>query len=67
MSKNILIVYYSQSGQLKSIAENFIAPFQSKDYEIEWLQIKLKNDFPFPWSGKAFLRTKKTLMLMLAR
>lgn len=54
MNKNILVVYYSQSGQLKKIAENFIAPFAEKSVEIEWLQIKPKNDFPFPWSSKEF-------------
>lgn len=54
MNKNVLVVYYSQSGQLKKIAENFIAPFLEKNMEIEWLQVKPKNDFPFPWSSKEF-------------
>ncbi len=54
MNKNILIVYYSQSGQLKQIAENFIAPFLQKNYNIEWLEIKLKYNFPFPWTAKEF-------------
>jgi hypothetical protein len=54
MTKNILVVYYSQSGQLKNIAENFCAPFREKNCEIEWFSVKPKNDFPFPWSGKAF-------------
>ena len=54
MTKNILVVYYSQSGQLKNIAENFCAPFREKNFEIEWVSVKPKNDFPFPWSGKAF-------------
>ncbi len=57
MNKNILIVYYSQSGQLKQIAENFILPFQQKNYNIEWLEIKLKSDFPFPWTAKKFFNT----------
>ena len=54
MNKSVLVVYYSQSGQLKKIAENFTAPFLEKKMEIEWLQVKPKNDFPFPWSSKAF-------------
>src|SRR5258705_271919 len=33
MNKNILVVYYSQSGQLKNIAENFIAPFLENNCE----------------------------------
>ena len=66
MSKNILVVYYSQSGQLKSIAENFIAPFKEKDCEIEWLQIKLKSDFPFPWSAKSFFNAMPESVLGVA-
>ena len=54
MNKNILVVYYSQSGQLKAIAQNVIAPLAGKNITIEWLQIKPKNDFPFPWSAKSF-------------
>lgn len=54
MSKSILVVYYSQSGQLKKIAEQFIAPFWGKGYEIEWIQIQSQKKFPFPWPGKAF-------------
>src|SRR3990172_1271128 len=51
---NVLVVYYSQSGQLKKIAENFIAPFLQKNIEIEWLSVKPKNEFPFPWPSKDF-------------
>jgi len=54
MNKSVLVVYYSQSGQLKKIAENFIAPFLEKNMEIEWLSVKPKNNFPFPWSSKDF-------------
>ncbi|HKR03936.1 MAG TPA: hypothetical protein VJY62_04805 [Bacteroidia bacterium] len=54
MNKNILVVYYSQSGQLKSIAEKFCAPFREENCEVEWMPVKPKNDFPFPWSGKTF-------------
>lgn len=54
MNKNILVVYYSQSGQLKNIAEKFIAPFLENNCEVEWLKIEPENDFPFPWSTQKF-------------
>lgn len=54
MKKNIIAVYYSQSGQLKSIVEQFTLPFIENDCNVEFLEIKPKKDFPFPWSGKQF-------------
>ncbi len=54
MKKKILIVYYSQSGQLKKIADQFASPFIANHHEVEWLQVKPKNDFPFPWSARIF-------------
>lgn len=53
--KNVLVVYYSQSGQLKQIAEQISLPFQ-KDTEIkvDFLNISMLNDFPFPWDNDSF-------------
>ena len=66
MNKNILIVYYSQSGQLKNIAEKFIGPFlKKKNAEVEWMPVKPKNDFPFPWSAKEFFNAMRHVLLLL--
>jgi hypothetical protein len=54
MNKNVLAVYYSQSGQLKEIINNFCAPLIEAGANVEKVQIKLKNDFPFPWTTKKF-------------
>ncbi len=54
MGKKILLVYYSQSGQLKQIAVNFSAPFIAAGHTVELLRIKMKNEFPFPWKSKSF-------------
>lgn len=54
MGKKILVVYYSQSGQLKQIVENFAAPFSIAGNSVEYLQIKMKKEFPFPWKSKSF-------------
>lgn len=54
MIKNILAVYYSQTGQLKDIVENFTLPFTEKDCNVELFEIKPINDFPFPWTSKQF-------------
>lgn len=54
MGKKILVVYYSQSGQLKQIVENFSAPFSIEGNTVEYVQIKMKKEFPFPWKSKSF-------------
>ena len=52
--KKVLAVYYSQSGQLKDIIDNFCEPLISAGISVEKVQIKLKNDFAFPWTTKSF-------------
>ncbi len=54
MSKKILVVYYSQSGQLKQIAENFSSPFAQVGHTVEFARVQMKNEFPFPWKSKNF-------------
>jgi hypothetical protein len=54
MSKHILVVYYSQSGQLKEIARNFAQPFTAQGHDVEFLEIKPVKPFDFPWTGERF-------------
>ncbi|PWA09089.1 NADPH-dependent FMN reductase family protein [Flavobacterium laiguense] len=53
--KNVLVIYYSQSGQLESIARNIAKPLlQSNDLNVLFHEIKLEKPFPFPWNNEAF-------------
>ncbi|MCK5775315.1 MAG: hypothetical protein KAH25_04025 [Bacteroidales bacterium] len=53
--KKVLIAYYSQSGQIKEVLDEFIRPFVGDhEYELVYHQIKPVNDFPFPWSSEVF-------------
>ncbi len=55
MKKNILVVYYTQSGQLKEIADSITQPFRDKNkYNLVFHEIKMEEEFPFPWSGDTF-------------
>lgn len=55
MKKNILVVYYTQSGQLKDIADRITQPFRdSQSYNVVFHEIKMETDFPFPWTGDEF-------------
>ncbi|MBP5789839.1 MAG: dialkylresorcinol condensing enzyme [Neisseriaceae bacterium] len=53
--KRILIVYYSQTGQLRQMVENFAAPLlAADDIEVEMLPIKPQTPFAFPWRFLSF-------------
>ena len=52
--KKVLAVYFSQSGQLKTIVQNFMLPFSEAGVDIDMVSIEPGTPFPFPWSGKAF-------------
>lgn len=53
--KNVLVIYYSQSGQLESIARNIAKPLlNSDDINVFFHEIQLEKPFPFPWNSEAF-------------
>lgn len=53
MKKNILVIYYSQTGQLKEILERIFKE-KNEEIEIDYVEVKPSNPFPFPWSAKEF-------------
>ena len=56
--KRILVVYYSQTGQLGEILQSMIAPLRaSSDCSVMLLQLKSKQSYPFPWSFWRFFNT----------
>ncbi|WP_353148408.1 dialkylrecorsinol condensing enzyme DarA [Chryseobacterium sp.] len=69
MKKNILVIYYSQTGQLEEIVRNIARPFESKkeEYDITYYNIQLKEDFPFPWPGDVFFDTFPESYLQIPR
>lgn len=49
--KKILIVYYSQTGQLRRVAESVCAPLAARsDIRLDWCELKPAEPYPFPWS-----------------
>jgi len=53
--KNVLVIYYSQSGQLESIARNIAKPLLNSDtINVLFHEIQLEKSFPFPWNNEAF-------------
>ena len=54
MSKKILVIYYSQSGQLGEIISSLTTPLVQAGNTVETIQVQPKEPYPFPWSGKSF-------------
>lgn len=53
--KNILVIHYSQSGQLTEIVNNIARPLNdNKDVNVIHHQIKMEASFPFPWKKTDF-------------
>ena len=53
--KNVLVIYYTQSGQLASIAKSIAKPLvDSGNVNVTFHQIELVQPFPFPWDKPSF-------------
>ena len=51
----ILVVYYSQTGQLTRAARAMLAPLESCDgVQIDWHELQPAAPFPFPWPFLSF-------------
>jgi len=54
MSKNILAIYYTQSGQMADIIDSFTAPMAASGASVEKVQIHPETNYDFPWTGSRF-------------
>ncbi len=53
--KKVLVIYYTQSGQLLDISKNITKELEgSTAIELSYYEIKLKKKFPFPWNKREF-------------
>lgn len=56
--KRVLVIYFSQTGQLKRVIDSLVAPLlASNDFEVVFEQLKPVNDYPFPWPFLQFFNT----------
>jgi hypothetical protein len=51
--KKALIVYYTQTGQLKSIIDS-VCNFLQEEFDFTYEELKPTPAFPFPWPGMTF-------------
>ena len=59
--KNILVISYSQSGQLDEILDNFLIPF--KEHRIERVHVSPVKKFSFPWTSEVFFNVMPECVL----
>ncbi|MFD2726883.1 flavodoxin family protein [Hyunsoonleella rubra] len=53
--KRILVIHYSQTGQLTEIVKNIASPLEKDDaVQVDYQNIKMVNPYPFPWTKEEF-------------
>lgn len=52
--KKVLVVYYSQSGQLSEIVKNICQPIEADEISVTYYKIEMEREFPFPWKKSEF-------------
>jgi hypothetical protein len=53
--KKVLVLYFSQSGQLKTITDLLTTSFRNdSNYSVHFEELKPVNAFPFPWTALSF-------------
>ncbi|MDD5722771.1 MAG: hypothetical protein PHY29_03425 [Syntrophales bacterium] len=56
MIKTILVIFYTQTGQLKQVLDSLLRPpCGNAGFSIDYLEIKPQTPFPFPWTRREFL------------
>lgn len=53
--KKVLIIYYTQTGQIKQIVDSVTGPLKN-DCQLFFEEIKPVPAFPFPWTGMSFFQ-----------
>lgn len=54
--RQVLIVHFSQTGQLDRLAQSVCAPLQQADIQLDFLQLQPAQPYPFPWPFLEFFR-----------
>lgn len=61
---NILVIYFSQSGQLRDILNNVVKDMQA-EATIDFAEIKPVQPFPFPWTAHTFFDAMPECVLQI--
>jgi hypothetical protein len=57
MPKKVLVIFYSQTGQLREIVDSVMAPLKaSGEVSLTFEELKPKTPFPYPWTSDEFFQ-----------
>jgi hypothetical protein len=63
--RQVLIVHFSQTGQLDRLTQSVCAPLQQRgDIQLDFLQLQPAQPYPFPWPFLDFFRIFPETVLM---
>jgi hypothetical protein len=65
--KEILVIHYSQSGQLTDIVNNIVSPLKTEETNLTFLNIEMEKPFPFPWKKDDFYGVFPETFLQIPR
>ncbi len=54
LGKRVLVVWWSQSGQLEKVARAFARPFQVAGHDVHFVALRPITPYPFPWKITTF-------------
>lgn len=52
--RRAVVYFYSQTGQLREVADAFTTPMVERGWEIRWVHVEPRAAFPFPWPIRRF-------------
>ncbi|MDO3383445.1 dialkylrecorsinol condensing enzyme [Gilvimarinus algae] len=54
--QRVLVVHYSQTGQLERVARSVVAPLEASNrFQVDYLNLQPVHDYPFPWPMLRFI------------
>ena len=54
--RRAVVYLYSQTGQLREVADALTAPLVARGWDIRWVDVQPRVAFPFPWPIRRFFR-----------
>ncbi|CAN5864655.1 hypothetical protein BH11BAC4_BH11BAC4_19190 [soil metagenome] len=54
MKKKVLVIYFSQTGQLGDIVNKLSIPLAQAGHQVETVRVEPVTPYPFPWKGRSF-------------
>jgi hypothetical protein len=49
LSRRAVVYLYTQTGQLREVAQALTAPLEAHGWDIRWVDVRPREAFPFPW------------------